>query len=180
MRVQLLITVCIMGLTLTACEIKDKEDNTGISAEHTDSFVKLESVENYEYTSENISDIEEFTEEVKDIEAVPGISYSDYLYEISDNQSDNIDIESVEAIEFEHDLSMIDEVEIKNLIKAIYIEENATNIEIGDYYDDYINGDYCVTCAVKIDDYWYIITSIDGVASSIKDVYGAYEYQPEE
>lgn len=183
MRVKTLTVLTVLTFILNGCAIPGDINIDTPDIAHTDSFTQLnkegDSTAN-QYIGEHIDDIEELADAVKDIEVVPGMNYAEYLYETSDMQSDNIDIEEVKSTEFEHDLSMIDEEEIRNLIKAIYIEENASNLEIGEYYDDYIDGVYSIVCAVKIDDYWHIITSTNGVASSLKDIYGAYEYQPEE
>lgn len=179
-----LILIISALILLTGCNVDTNNPAGNNTVAHNDTFIRIDDNNSnnasYEHVSALPDDIEEFTENIQDIEVVPGIDYSEHLYEISDMQSDNINTDVLTDMEFPYELSEVDEEDVKNLIKAIYTEENASDLEvIYKYIDDtlYAGEDYSpsVTYVVKIDEYNHIITYKDGVASSIKDVDNLYE-----
>lgn len=181
------IVLLIISILLVGCnDVENKQLET--PSKHSDSFIELaknnnkDSIDENEYIGENIENFDEFMELIDDTETDTGeVDYYNYTYEISDMQSDNINTDEINELDFVYDLSEIQEEEIRNLIKSIYVEENASELIIVDYYkeDNMYSGEeeqsQVITCVIKVDEYHHIITYENGRASSIKDVNHLYE-----
>ena len=181
MKSNKMIPIMLISFILTGCTLVNDQIEPEIpdyAGTREESFVKLN--KDNKDTSDNneaiILEPEELKEAIKDVEVVDGMTYDEYIYNMSEVQSDNINKEEIDAVDFEYDLSEIKEEEIKDTIKAIYKSENASNMYIAEYTEviEHEQVSY-ILCVIKVDDYYHMITYKDGVATSIKDNYHLYE-----
>ena len=181
MKYKTLLVIIVFTLISGCSSNSNMEDNVSTNKDAVvteNTFVPLEKPDSGTdgHIGTHIEDPEEFAKAIEDIEVVEGMSYDEYMYSLSDKQSDNIDIDNIESIDIGYDLSMIKEEEIKNVIKALYIEGNASSLEILKYGDVYEYDELqYVECTVKIDNDYHFISYDNGVAYSIVDKYGVYE-----
>lgn len=180
-KCKLAIPVLLVSLALTGCTLTNdvvEKEIPSYTGDREESFVKLNKGNKNTYDNSEIDllEVEELKEVIKDVEVVDGMAYDEYVYNMSDIQSDNINKEELDTLDFEYDLSEIKEAEIRDTIKAVYKSENASNMYIAEYTEVEEHGQVSyILCVIKVDDYYHMITYKDGVATSIKDNYHLYE-----
>lgn len=178
-----IILLALIIVSLTGCNESKNIDKVVENevVDSADNFTPLTKTENDitddvddSVIKENVEDLNKYIDENKD-DTVDEMSYQEYLYTISDVVSTDIENTEIDA-EFDYDLSSIAEDEIKNTIKTLYFQENASSLEIADYYEEYAYDEVqAVICVVKLDETYHIITLEDGVAYSIKNISSLYE-----